>query len=374
MKQKSSLYPTWLLLTITVVVIVIAFLLFLLLYNKPKDSAKGSEDEIFVVADSIEYEAISNSLKSVFEKEITTPQPEKLYNLKRIDLDELDKNKNVKNLIIAAPNNSGSSTSQFLSSIKDTSVQNELKADSEFVAFQYDVWAKNQIVAVISAPNVEALNENILSNSNNLLNTFQQKSDERLISNLYNPEFEQKAVEGKLLNEYGWIIYVQKDFKILIDDPKEKFVLMEKAQGNDIKLLYFIHWIDNADPDYLDQDSIKIIRDRLTSKFFQSVGDSFIVFVSEDGFVVNEVDFNGRYALFTQGLWMNEFDNSGPFVNYFFYDEKTERIYMIDGSIFAPKYYKRNLIQQTDVTLQSFRTKGELGEQRIEELLNATEN
>jgi hypothetical protein len=47
---------------------------------------------------------------------------------------------------------------------------------------------------------------------------------------------------------------------------------------------------------------------------------------------------------------------------------------MIDGSIFAPKYYKRNLIQQTDVTLQSFRTKGELGEQRIEELLNATEN
>lgn len=230
MKQKSSVYPTWLLLTITVVVIVIAFLLFLLLYNKPKDSAKGSEDEIFVVADSIEYEAISNSLKSVFEKEITTPQPEKLYNLKRIDLDELDKNKNVKNLIIAAPNNSGSSTSQFLSSIKDTSVQNELKADSEFVAFQYDVWAKNQIVAVISAPNVEALNENILSNSNNLLNTFQQKSDERLISNLYNPEFEQKAVEGKLLKEYGWIIYVQKDFKILIDDPKEKFVLMEKAQ------------------------------------------------------------------------------------------------------------------------------------------------
>ncbi|NUM62028.1 MAG: DUF4837 family protein [Ignavibacteriaceae bacterium] len=70
---------------------------------------------------------------------------------------------------------------------------------------------------------------------------------------------------------------------------------------------------------------------------------------------------------------MNEFDNSGPFVNYFFYDEKTERIYMIDGSIFAPKYYKRNLIQQTDVTLQSFRTKAELSNERIDELLNAAE-
>jgi hypothetical protein len=68
---------------------------------------------------------------------------------------------------------------------------------------------------------------------------------------------------------------------------------------------------------------------------------------------------------------MNEFDNSGPFVNYFFYDEKTERIYMIDGSIFAPKYYKRNLIQQVDVTLQSFRTKSELTKERSQELLNS---
>jgi hypothetical protein len=46
---------------------------------------------------------------------------------------------------------------------------------------------------------------------------------------------------------------------------------------------------------------------------------------------------------------------------------------MIDGSIFAPKYYKRNLIQQTDVTLQSFRTKAELSNERIDELLNAAE-
>jgi len=86
------------------------------------------------------------------------------------------------------------------------------------------------------------------------------------------------------------------------------------------------------------------------------------------------VNFNGRFALFTQGLWKNEFDNVGPFVNYFFYDEKTERIYMIDGSVYAPKYYKRNLIQQMDVTLQSFRTRSELSEERIEQLLKAVKD
>ena len=79
--------------------------------------------------------------------------------------------------------------------------------------------------------------------------------------------------------------------------------------------------------------------------------------------------------MFTQGLWeLNIKGMGGPFVNYFFYDEKTQRIYMIDGSVYAPKYYKRNLIQQMDVTLQSFRTENELTSERKEELLDAIEN
>jgi hypothetical protein len=90
--------------------------------------------------------------------------------------------------------------------------------------------------------------------------------------------------------------------------------------------------------------------------------------VASDYFVVKEVNFNGRYALFTQGLWeLNMNGMNGPFVNYFFYDEKTKRIYMIDGSL-CSKHYKRNLIQQMDVTLQSFRTKSELTEERIRTL------
>ncbi|MCW8802835.1 MAG: DUF4837 family protein, partial [Ignavibacteriaceae bacterium] len=117
------------------------------------------------------------------------------------------------------------------------------------------------------------------------------------------------------------------------------------------------------------------IRDRLTKKFYQTSDDASYVVVASDNFVVKEVNFNNRYALFTQGLWeLNIKGMGGPFVNYFFYDEKTQRIYMIDGSVYAPKYYKRNLIQQMDVTLQSFRTEIELTNERKEELLDAIED
>ncbi|MGQ9644246.1 MAG: DUF4837 family protein, partial [Ignavibacterium sp.] len=88
----------------------------------------------------------------------------------------------------------------------------------------------------------------------------------------------------------------------------------------------------------------------------------------------NEVKFNGRYAIFTQVLLdLNTKGMGGPFINYTFYDEKSKRIYMLDGSVYAPKYFKRNLIQQMDVLLQSFKTKDELSKDRIEDLLNSVD-
>ena len=71
--------------------ILISFLLisiYLLRYFKKP--AKGFEDEIYVVADSVEYDQMLGSLQSVFEKEIYTPQPEKLFTLKRISVTQLE--------------------------------------------------------------------------------------------------------------------------------------------------------------------------------------------------------------------------------------------------------------------------------------------
>ena len=339
--------------------------------NKP---AKGFEDEIIVVADSLEYEELLGSLRTVFEKEIFTPQPEKLFTLKRMNVAQLENNKRSKNIIIAAPLNSGSRASNYIQAIVDSSVETKLSSDPNFVIYKYDLWAKNQIVAVLAAPTIQGLNNKILKNSDDLLYVFQKKSDERLFSNLYNPTYEKKDIEGKFLRDYGWVIYVQADFVVALDKPEDKFVWLRRSPGSEMERWLFIHWIDNASPDYLTQDSIKVIRDRLTKKFYQTSDDASYVVVASDNFVVKEVNFNGRYALFTQGLWeLNIKGMGGPFVNYFFYDEKTQRIYMIDGSVYAPKYYKRNLIQQMDVTLQSFRTKSELTNERIEELLEATE-
>jgi hypothetical protein len=222
----------------------------------------------------------------------------------------------------------------------------------------------------LTAPTMQELEFNILQNKDNFLYAFQKISDKRLYASLYNAKYEQKDIEAKFLKNYGWIIYVQADFKLALDKPQDNFVWLRRSPGSDMERWIFVHWIENASPEYLNADSVKAIRNRLTEKFYLTSDNKAHVVIAQDYFTINEVNFQGRYALFTQGLWdLNIKGMGGPFINYTFYDEASNRVYMLDGSVYAPKYYKRNLIHQMDVTLQSFMTSDELSDERKEDLL-----
>jgi len=343
--------------------------------NSSQKPATGFEDEIYVVADSLEYEELKESLQAAFEVVINTPSPEKLFTLKRVSLNQIQKMQNKKNIIITAPLNSSSNTSQYINSIADNAERRKLDYDHNFLLNKYNLWAKNQLVTILSAKNIQELQAKILNNKDNLLYAYQKISDKRLKESLYTSKYERKAIEGLLLRDYGWIIYVQADYKLEMSDAQNNFVLLKRSQGSDIASWIFIHWIDNATPEYLNSDSIKSIRDRLTKKIYLTNNDDSY-FVMADGFYrTTEVNFNGRYALSTQGLWdTNVKGMRGPFVNYTFYDEKSMRVYTLDGSISTTKYYKRNLIQQIDVILQSFLTKDELSKDRTDDLIYSVDD
>ena len=345
--------------------------LFFVACDSSQKPATGFEDEIYIVADSSEYEEVKLALESAFELVINTPMPEKLFTLKRVSSNQIQKVQKKKNIVIVAPLNSGSYTSEYIKTITDSQIQKRLETENDFILSKYDLWAKNQLVTVLSAANMQELEFKILKNKDNLLYAYQKQSDKRLKESLYAPRYERKAIEGLLLRDHGWVIYVQADYKLAKNDKENNFVWLRRSPGSDMERWIFIHWIDNATPEYLNSDSIKTIRNRITKQFYQVRDDTAYVVIADSFFTTSEVNFNERYALFTQGLWdLNIKGMGGPFVNYTFYDEKSKRLYMLDGSIFAPKYYKRNLIQQIDVILQSFLTKDELTQDRIDDLID----
>jgi hypothetical protein len=333
--------------------------------------ATGFEDEIYVVADSLEFEELKVALQAAFEVEINTPMPEKLFIIKRVSSNLINKIQNKKNIIVVAPLNSGSYTSEYIKTIVDSEIQKRLESENDFILSKYDLWAKNQLVTVLSAANMQELEFKILKNKDNLLYAYQKISDKRLKESLYAPRYERKAIEGLLLRDHGWLIYVQADYKLAKNDSEKNFVWLRRSPGSDMERWIFIHWIDNATPEYLNADSIKSIRNRLTKEFYQVRDDTAYVVMVDSFYTTTEVNFNERYTLYTQGLWdLNIKGMGGPFINYSFYDEKSKRFYMLDGSLYAPKYYKRNLIQQIDVILQSFLTKDEISKDRVEDLID----
>jgi hypothetical protein len=295
--------------------------------------------------------------------------------LKRVKFSEYDNKQRRKNIILIAPLNSGSYVSNYIASILDSNILPLVESGEEFVFNKYDVWAQNQLVMILTAPDMAELKQKISDNRDDLLYYFQKISNKRLFKSLYNAKYERRDIEAKLLNDYGWIIYVQADFLLAKDVPEDNFVWLRRAAHTDMERWIFVHWIENASPSLLNADSIAAIRDRLTSKYYTTMDNSAHVIIADEqepfNLVVSEVNFNDRYALMTQGFWrFSNHDGGGPFISYSFYDEKTGRVYIIDGSIYAPKYYKKKLIQQVDVTMQSFMTKDELPPEKIEILMD----
>ncbi len=93
--------------------IVLSLFSFLYILNGCDSSTKpatGFEDEIYVVADSLEFEELKVALQAAFEVEINTPMPEKLFIIKRVSSNLINKIQNTKNIVIVAPLNSNSYT------------------------------------------------------------------------------------------------------------------------------------------------------------------------------------------------------------------------------------------------------------------------
>lgn len=363
---------------LTILLVLLTLSVFLIQSCSTKKKAKGMEDVIYVVADSSEFLLVENILSETFGKIIHTPQPEKLFNIERRNLRGLNKLKSQKNLIILAPINSGSNTSKYLASIIDTNVKQLILSDSVFVINKYNLWAQNQLVMILTSSDINSLIKKIKTKKDDLLYYFRDTSNKRLSKGLYNSRFEQKNIEAKLLNNYGWMIYVQADYKLAMEVPEKNFVWLRRGLNTDIEKWIFVHWIENSTPEFLDIDSIDAERNRITKEFYQTADDSTYVELYHDSVAVtinSEVNFNDKYALMTQGLWrFNDGSGGGPFINYTFYDEQTRRIYMLDASIFAPKYFKKSLIQQVDVLLHSFKTEAEVDPLKKEEILEELEN
>ena len=358
---------------------IILFVTLLLALSSCTNSQKpaiGNGDDIIVIADSSLYYELEAEMLHVFEKIIYTPQPENLFNLQRENFRKFRKLQNRKNIIILGTLDSDDNTSKYIKESLDSSVTELVRNNEESFINRNNLWAKDQLVMFLVSNSVEELKKNILKMNEELLYSFRQVSNKRLFSNLYKPSLELKKVKADILSKYDWTLYVQPAIDYAKSDSVNNFVWLRSGRNTPIERWMFVHWIENANANYLNNDSLINIRNRVTERQYRVSDDSVYVEIAfgMSKPMVSQANFNGRYALMSQGFWkFSDKSGGGPFISYSFLDEKSGRFYMIDASIYAPKYYKKKLIQQADVVLSSFRTIDELSEESIEDILDELE-
>jgi hypothetical protein len=343
--------------------------------TKLQPRAVGEDDEIIVFADSAEWSVYQSDLSNALEQTLFTPQPEKMFHLVRTPIEKFDDFRNRRNILVVASIDGEGEAAGLLRSSLHPDVQQILREGKEFVINKYDVHGRGQIMMFLSSTGLEALRDRIRKSAGQLFYFFENAWVKREVASLFSEKkYEKKDIEKSLIKNHQWRIFVQHDYWVAQDSAEARFVWLRRTNPSDMERWLFVHWIDSADPGALTPTFCFDLRNKLTQAFYRTFEDTVHVRIADDPmslqtYHIGETNFLGRYGYEMQGLWQfSDMSGGGPFVSYVFYDESSKRIFMIDGSVFAPRYSKKELIVQLRAIVQTFQTAADLTEEQPEEL------
>ncbi|MDX9759562.1 MAG: DUF4837 family protein [Bacteroidota bacterium] len=321
-----------------------------------RDDAMGESDVITVIADSADYDALSDVMENAFHQPFLTPQPETWFQLVRHDLADLLDHKRDRNILIIAPLDAKNRMGEYMRSALDTAVRALVMDGKEHVFVQKDLWYRGQTVVHLTGRSMDDLRDFMAGNARQLEYYFKQAWDEREIARMkYLPR--EDELETRLFETHGFSFSVIKSWFLAKDSSEINAVLLRRQAPAETERWLLVHWLDTANTALLTNAFAYETRNRLTEMLYRTYDDSaHVVIDSINGLQFDEVNFQNRFAIRMKGLWrMSDYSMGGPFVSYLFYDEMQQRIYFIEGSVFAPKYEKKKLLQDVDVMIQTLR-------------------
>ena len=308
------------------------------------DRSIGDRNQITVLADPTVWQSVSAPLSRIFERVIETPQPEKIYYLEQADYAKLAEVSRRPNILVVAPLKSAEPVSVFLSNALSAQVADGVYRGDYYVFEKTDLWARDQQVLFLTAPDLNSLFQQINAHPSELYNLFNNHRNEVIQREMY-ARLEQKHLEKELNDKYGWRLRIQHDYKVIIDDHDRRLVQLKRNYPD---RWLTIHWND-GDDSYRSLENTAAIRDTLGKWFLDPV------FSYPDYHIFHEMEFAGRPGGLLTGLWATESDiGGGPFFTYIVYDSLLQRTFFIDGAVFAPHDVKEPFLRQLQIMARTF--------------------
>jgi len=308
----------------------------------------GGENEIAVIADSSEWVKFQPLLEKVFEREIYTPQTEKLLTLFWSPPSKFNNRLRQKNLLLLSTLSRAGRTTEIIKDLLGSEVIKKIREGEIYVITTDDQFARDQKLMILSAWNEEDLRIKIEKNSLFLFSKFNDAANDRARSRVLGKRTLSRLSE-RIMDEHGYTFKIPLDYKIVLDD-KENHILWLASHG--IRRWFLVQWEEVDDIPVIDTEWMLNNRDSLGISLFDSVR------VNRDYVFSERIKIGDWVVLKVRGLYekINE-QLGGPYVSFAFYDEKTKRRYFIDGAVFSPGDEKLKYLRTIELMAKSFRTK-----------------
>ncbi|RHJ95327.1 DUF4837 family protein [Parabacteroides bouchesdurhonensis] len=224
------------------------------------------------------------------------------------------------------------------------------------LSYEYDVWAKGQVVLTMKAPDAAAIVEYLKANKDKLANFFVDVEINRAIAQL---EKKYSSVVMEQLESKHDLMLNAPENMTYYKDTTDFFWASNNANTGRTDLV--VYTFPYTDPNTFTADYLVAKRDSvLKANLPGAFPDSYMATETRGGIQYTPITINGKYCGVLRGLWRMEGDMmGGPFVSHVRLDEKNNRVVVAEGFVFAPETNKRNFIRRIEAALYTLRLPGE---------------
>ncbi len=319
-------------------------------------TAGGDYDQIILVMDSTQWKGkLGSELKSTFRAPVRgLPQDESAFILSRVNPRQFNSVlKTAVNLVFVMTLDSRTRESENVRRYFTNQSLKKIQADSSlWMTIRQDEFAKGQVALYLFGQDEESLARKLSENKKRLTDFFESLAQKRIKSKILGKreiEIEKAIAERQdiqLQVPYGWEVSKNlPNFTWLrfLEADKEQNLFIYQEPYRDVKIF----------------DNIPSFRDKITETFLRDAEKPEIFITRQHIIPVFEdrVTFDGKFSVKARGLWkISDNSGGGPFVSYSLVDEQKQKVYYIEGYVYAPGTKKKNFVRELDAILSTFKT------------------
>ena len=212
-----------------------------------------------------------------------------------------------------------------------------------------DVWAKRQMVGAIMGADSRAVATFLREHGDQVRADLEAAVLARLSASLR--ETAVKAGMAQAMSErFGWSVSPPSGYDFYATDGGDGFVFFRRTRPD---RTIFVYWM-NGGPGLVSEQFAFSRREELAAGYLD--GDTI---EWKRPLEVEDVDFLGLPAIRVSGWWGNRsLVGGGPFRTYCFHEPSSDRVYLVDVSLFAPGFDKTALMRNLDAIAHTFTAGG----------------